>query len=242
MTCLACRGQPARTFLRSTTRSWNRCWPGTACRPVRARSCGRWPMPWRRSGPTPLATSWLAWPPLGPVPPPGRRAGRGEAVTSLALGRAGVPAWRQGRLGRCRRGHGLWRCGCCCLRGRAAQLVAAVCASHDRGAGTRSIPRSPRRDGCGQVGGDRPSSRHPAYQAHSAGPLARHGSPHHTGLPFHAGPPPGRPFVHLVRPPIVPAAGRWPPLPRNPLHWPVRTEQIGPDASVSNAGSMRGVS
>ena len=37
--------------------------------------------------------------------------------------------------------------------GRAAQLVAAVCASHDRGAGTRSIPRSPGRDGCGQVGG-----------------------------------------------------------------------------------------
>ena len=78
---------------------------------------------------------------------------RGEAVTSLALGRAGVPAWRQGRLGRCRRGHGLWRCGCCCLRGRAAQLVAAVCASHDRGAGTRSTPWSAGRDGCGQVGG-----------------------------------------------------------------------------------------
>lgn len=96
--------------------------------------------------------------------------------------------------------------------------------------------------GAARSAAHRPSSRHPAYQGHSGGALGRHGSPHHTGLPFHAGPPPGRPFVHLVRPPIVPAAGRWPPLPRNPLHWPVRTEQIGPDASVSNAGSMRGVS
>lgn len=95
------------------------------------------------------------------------------------------------------------------------------------------------------VGGSaahRPGSRHPAYQAHSAGPPARHGSPHHNRPPLDAGRPAARPFVHLVRPPIVPAAGRWPSPLRNTLHWPVRTEQIGPDASVSNAGSMRGVS
>jgi hypothetical protein len=88
----------------------------------------------------------------------------------------------------------------------------------------------------------RPGSRHPAHQARSGGPSARHGSPYHTGPPHHAGPPIGRSFVHLVRPPIVPPAGRWPPLPRNTIHWPVRTEQIGPGASVSNAGSMGGVS
>jgi len=88
----------------------------------------------------------------------------------------------------------------------------------------------------------RPRSRHTAHQARSGGPPARHGFQYHTRPPHHAGPPPARPFVHLVRPPIVPPAGRWPPPLRNIIHWPVRTEQIGPDASVSNAGSMRGVS
>jgi hypothetical protein len=88
----------------------------------------------------------------------------------------------------------------------------------------------------------RPGSRHPAYQAHSGGPSARHWSLHHTRPPVHAGPPTAQPFVHLVRPSIVPGAGRWPSISRNTFHWPARTEQIGPDANVSNAGSVRGVS
>jgi hypothetical protein len=87
----------------------------------------------------------------------------------------------------------------------------------------------------------RPSSRHAAYQAHSSGSLGSYGSSHHTRSPLHAGPRAARPFMHLVRPPIVSAAGRWPSLSRNTLHWPVRTEQIGPHPSVRNAGSMRGV-
>ena len=88
----------------------------------------------------------------------------------------------------------------------------------------------------------RPRSRHPAYLVHSGGPPARHGSGHHTRPPVHAGPPTGQPFVHLVRPPAAPAGGRRPSLSRNTIHWPARTEQIGPDTSVSNAGSVRGVS
>jgi hypothetical protein len=88
----------------------------------------------------------------------------------------------------------------------------------------------------------RPRSRHPVRQARSGGQPAGHWPTHHTWPPLHAGPPPARPFVHLVRPPIVPAGGRWPPVPRNTFHWPVRTEPIGPDASVRNAGSMGGVS
>jgi hypothetical protein len=88
----------------------------------------------------------------------------------------------------------------------------------------------------------RPSSRHTAHQARSGGPPARHGSWHHTRPPLHAGRPPGQPFVHLVRPPIAPVPGRWPSPSRSTLNWPVRTEQIGPEASVSNAGSVCGVS
>ena len=88
----------------------------------------------------------------------------------------------------------------------------------------------------------RPGSRHRAPQARPGGLSARHASLHHTRSPFDAGPPPARPFVHLVRPPIVPGVGRWPSPWRYTFHWPARTEQLGPDASVSNAGSMRGVS
>ncbi len=88
----------------------------------------------------------------------------------------------------------------------------------------------------------RPSSRHAAYQGQSGGPPARHGSWHHTRPPLHAGLPPARPFVHLVKPPIVLPLGRWPSPSRNTLHWPVRTEHIGRDASGSNAGSIGGVS
>jgi len=88
----------------------------------------------------------------------------------------------------------------------------------------------------------RPGSRHQAPQARPGGLSARHASLHHTRSPFDAGPPPARPFVHLVKPPIVPGVGRWPSPWRYTFHWPARTEQIGPDASVSNAGSMRGVS
>ena len=89
----------------------------------------------------------------------------------------------------------------------------------------------------------RPSSRHAAYQGPSGGPPARHGSSlHHTRPRLHAGPLPARPFIHLVKPPIVLPMGRWPSLSRNTLHWPVRTEQDGPDSSGSNAGSTGGVS
>lgn len=88
----------------------------------------------------------------------------------------------------------------------------------------------------------RPGSSHPAYQAHLGMGPARHGSWHHTRTPFHAAPPAGRPFVRLVRPPIFPSYGRWAPGGHNTFRWPARTERIGPDASVSNAGSTRGVS
>jgi hypothetical protein len=88
----------------------------------------------------------------------------------------------------------------------------------------------------------RPGSRYQAPQARPGGLSARHASLHHTRSPFDAVPPPARPFGHLVRPPIVPGVGRWPSPWRYTFHWPARTEQFGPDASVSNAGSMRGVS
>ena len=88
----------------------------------------------------------------------------------------------------------------------------------------------------------RPSSRHAAYQGQSGGLPAGHGSSRHTRPPLDAGPPTARPFIHLVRPPIVPPAGRWPSVWRNTFHWPVRTKQIGPGAGGSNAGSMGGVS
>jgi hypothetical protein len=88
----------------------------------------------------------------------------------------------------------------------------------------------------------RPSSRHAAYQGPSGGSPASHGSSHHTRPPLHAAPPTARPFIHLVRPPIVIPVGRWPSPWRTTVHWPVRTEQIGPDASGSNAASGRGVS
>jgi hypothetical protein len=88
----------------------------------------------------------------------------------------------------------------------------------------------------------RPNSSRPAYGAHSGRGPARHGSGRHTKPWLHAAPPAARPFVRLVRPPIVPSDGRWPPVGRNTFRWPARTEQIGPDASVRNAGSMRDVS
>jgi hypothetical protein len=111
------------------------------------------------------------------------------------------------------------------------------------GAPVRGAPHDTRAvTGAAGSAAHRPGSRHPVHQAHSAGPSASHWSTHHTWPPLHAGPPPARPFVHLVRPPIVPAWGHWPAPSRNTIHWPVRTEQIGPDASVSNAGSVRGVS
>lgn len=87
-----------------------------------------------------------------------------------------------------------------------------------------------------------PSSRHPAHQARSSGRPARYGSPHRTRPLRYAGPPTGRPFIHRGEPSATPAVGRWPSLSRNTFRWPVPGEQIGPDASVSNAGSMRGVS
>jgi hypothetical protein len=88
----------------------------------------------------------------------------------------------------------------------------------------------------------RPGSRHPAHQARSGGRTTRHWSWHHTWTPLRAAPPTTRPFVHLDRPPIVPSDGRWPPVGRNTFRWPARTEQAGSDGSMSNAGSVRGVS
>ena len=58
--------------------------------------------------------------------------------------------------------------------------------------------------GCAPV----PNSGHPAYQAHSSGPPARYGSPHHTRAPHYAGPPTAWPFVRRGGPPAAPAAGR----------------------------------
>jgi len=88
----------------------------------------------------------------------------------------------------------------------------------------------------------RPSSSRPAYQTRSGTGPAGHGYRPHTKPRLHAAPPTGRPFMRLVRPPIFPSGGRWPPVGNNTFRWPARTEQIAPGASVSNAGSMRGVS
>jgi hypothetical protein len=87
-----------------------------------------------------------------------------------------------------------------------------------------------------------PSSGNPAPQAHSGGPLARYGSPQHARPPLHAEPPSTRPFMVGGRPPDPAGPGRWKPLPVGTLRWPVRPEQTGPDAGMSNAGSTRGVS
>jgi hypothetical protein len=74
----------------------------------------------------------------------------------------------------------------------------------------------------------RPRSRHPGHQARSGRRPAGHGPSHHTRPPFRAGSSTARPFVRLVRPPIVPAAGGWPSPARSTLHGPT---PIGPDRS-----------
>ncbi len=87
------------------------------------------------------------------------------------------------------------------------------------------------------------NSSHLAHQTHFSGPSARYRFPYHSWPPHHAGPPTAWPFAHGGGPPTAPVAGRGPPFSRNALHLPARGELIvGPDASVSNAGSTRGVS
>lgn len=84
---------------------------------------------------------------------------------------------------------------------------------------------------------------HPAYQAHSGGPATAYGSRHHTAPAHYAGPPTVSPFVRRSVPPALPEVARQLPPSRNALQWPTPTEPIvGRSASVSNAGSVPGVS
>jgi len=111
------------------------------------------------------------------------------------------------------------------------------------GAPVRGAPHDTRAVmGAAGTAAHRPGSGHAVHQTHSGRWPARHRSRQHTKPLLRAAPPTARPFVRLVRPPIVPPDGRWPPVGHNTFHWPARTERIGPDASVSNAGSTRGVS
>jgi hypothetical protein len=105
-------------------------------------------------------------------------------------------------------------------------------ASHDTGAETHATGSA----------AHRPSSRDPAYQAHSGGQPAGRAPRHRTRTPLDAGSPSARPFMRLVSPTIAPSDGRLPPVGRSIFRRPARTEQISPDPSASNAGSVRGVS
>jgi hypothetical protein len=87
-----------------------------------------------------------------------------------------------------------------------------------------------------------PSSSNPASAGQSGGSLARYGSPHHARPALPVKLPVVRPFVFRGRAPAGPGPGRWKPLSLSTLRWPVPPEQTGPDAGMSNAGSIRGVS
>jgi hypothetical protein len=87
-----------------------------------------------------------------------------------------------------------------------------------------------------------PSSSNPAPKGRSGGSLARYGSPHHARPALPVKLPVVRPFVFRGRASAARGPGRWKPLSLSTLRWPVQPEQTGPDAGMSNAGSIRGVS
>lgn len=87
-----------------------------------------------------------------------------------------------------------------------------------------------------------PSSGNPAPEGRSGGSLARYGSPRHPGPALPVKLPAVRPFVFRGRAPAAPGPGRWKPLSLSTLRSPAQPEQTGPDAGMSNAGSIRDVS